>query len=77
MSCIAGLWWSQTKRMCLSPLEVSSCNPYKIINDIKCPDKKVSKNGNNLDCSSGLTCDQIGISPNSPNYRVKASEHSL
>ena len=31
MSCVAGLWWDQTKRMCASPSEVK-CNPYDIIN---------------------------------------------
>lgn len=32
MSCVAGLWWDQSKRMCVLPSETSSCNPYKIIN---------------------------------------------
>jgi hypothetical protein len=31
MSCVAGLWWDQGRRMCSSPMEVS-CNPYNIIN---------------------------------------------
>jgi hypothetical protein len=31
MSCVAGLWWDQEKRMCASPMEVS-CNPLNIIN---------------------------------------------
>ena len=32
MSCIAGLWWDQSRRMCVSPSEVP-CNPYNIINN--------------------------------------------
>jgi hypothetical protein len=31
MSCVAGLWWDQSKRMCASPMDVP-CNPFKIIN---------------------------------------------
>jgi hypothetical protein len=31
MTCVAGLWWDQGKRMCASPAEVS-CNPFTIIN---------------------------------------------
>jgi hypothetical protein len=31
MSCVAGLWWDQSRRMCVHPSEVS-CNPYNIIN---------------------------------------------
>ena len=31
MSCVAGLWWDQARRMCAHPSEVS-CNPYNIIN---------------------------------------------
>lgn len=30
MSCVAGLWWDQSRRMCVLPSE-STCNPYKII----------------------------------------------
>jgi hypothetical protein len=30
MSCVSGLWWDQSKRMCVLPSE-SNCNPYKII----------------------------------------------
>jgi hypothetical protein len=32
MSCVAGLWWDQSRRMCVSPQEVP-CNPYNIINN--------------------------------------------
>jgi hypothetical protein len=31
MSCVAGLWWDQSRRLCASPSEVQ-CNPYNIIN---------------------------------------------
>ena len=31
MSCVAGLWWNQARRMCEAPSEVP-CNPYHIIN---------------------------------------------
>lgn len=30
MSCVAGLWWDQSKRMCVLPTE-TNCNPYRII----------------------------------------------
>ncbi|CAF0749609.1 unnamed protein product [Brachionus calyciflorus] len=52
-SCIAGLYWDQTKRMCVHPTE-SSCNPLNVINS---QSNKLSGQS----CPS-YTCSQIGLS---------------
>lgn len=52
-SCVAGLYWDQTKRMCVPPSE-SSCNPMYIV-------KQNLKNSSNFICP-GFTCNQVGLS---------------
>jgi hypothetical protein len=56
MSCIAGLWWDQARRMCALPSEVS-CNPYDIIVNLV---KDTSVSSGSALCK-GLTCAQAGL----------------
>ena len=67
MSCVAGLYWNQAKRMCASPSEVA-CNPYTIINT----------QGNTVQNPSnacrGLTCFQVGLGMK--NYMKNTKTHT-
>lgn len=70
MSCFAGLWWDQSRRMCVSPSEVP-CNPYNIITNQMAetsptyPIHPSEPNGNNLGQGAPcklLSCAQAGLS---------------
>ncbi|RNA40460.1 hypothetical protein BpHYR1_021741 [Brachionus plicatilis] len=66
-SCIGGLYWDQTRRMCVPPSE-STCDPMYII-------KQNLKNGSSQTCP-GHTCNQVGLSAKNQMKMVSGKPNS-